>query len=136
MELMDLQIFWVNYVVTIFLTLLHQKIVSFGFGLRLMKILKKKDLKQFMNLFQDRHLVINHDLIIRKKSFSYNLNFFFHLLVIVDETDCTIHKDGFEGWINSTEIYEEFPHKVENIMKLNLPLDCMFIVTVEEGWKV
>jgi hypothetical protein len=90
-----------------------------------------------MNLFQDRHLVINHDPIIkRKRTFLMQFKILFSFSVIVDETDCTIHKDGFEGWINSTEIYEEFPHKVENIMKLNLPLDCMFIVTVEENWKV
>lgn len=68
--------------------------------------------------------------------FFFAMQIFRPLLVIVDETDCTIHKDGFEGWINSTAIGEEFPHKVENIMKLNLPLDCMFIIKVEEGWKV
>lgn len=106
-----------------------------------MRILKRRALKPFMSLFHGRHQVITNAYMHTRvcirisKTFSLlcNSNYF---AVIFDETDCTIRKDGFEGWINSTEIGEVFPQKVENIMKLNLPLDCMFIIEVEESWKV
>lgn len=41
--------------------------------------------------------------------------------------------NGFEGYVNHTMVN---PQKLEYVKKHNLSLDCMFIITVEEGWKV
>lgn len=41
--------------------------------------------------------------------------------------------DGMEGWVNTTSIPEE---KVRSNVEHGLPLDCMWVITVDPGWKV
>ncbi|KAL7031976.1 hypothetical protein ACKWTF_007190 [Chironomus riparius] len=53
--------------------------------------------------------------------------------VIYDETECIIHVNGSEGWVNHTMVNQQ---KLEYVKRHNLSLDCMFIITVEETWKI
>ncbi|XP_070506869.1 uncharacterized protein Neto [Chironomus tepperi] len=53
--------------------------------------------------------------------------------VIYDETECIIHVNGSEGWVNHTMVNQQ---KLEYVKRHNLSLDCMFIITVEEAWKI
>lgn len=53
--------------------------------------------------------------------------------MVYDEEGCHIEVDGDEGWINSTDITKE---KKSFIVEHNLQLDCMWVITVKEGWKV
>lgn len=40
---------------------------------------------------------------------------------------------GDEGFVNSSSISQK---KIEFIVEHNLQLDCMWVITVQEGWKV
>lgn len=41
--------------------------------------------------------------------------------------------DGDEGFVNSSSISQK---KIDFIVEHNLQLDCMWVITVQEGWKV
>lgn len=70
-------------------------------------------------------------------SFNFSISYPHTMLtfaVIYDETDCTRSiNDLFEGYVNSTDVDT---NKLDYVKKHNLSLDCMFIITVEEGWMV
>ncbi|XP_055841836.1 neuropilin and tolloid-like protein 1 isoform X2 [Episyrphus balteatus] len=52
---------------------------------------------------------------------------------ISTELNCTLEKDGYEGFINSTDV----PAYVQsNVTKYKIPLDCMWIIKVKENWKI
>jgi len=46
---------------------------------------------------------------------------------------CRIDVEGSEGWLNRSEIN---PERVRHSMMYGVPLDCMWIIRVKEGWKV
>lgn len=46
---------------------------------------------------------------------------------------CNKSVGGFEGYINRTDIEEE---TVKMALTYGRPLDCMWAITVEVGWKV
>lgn len=50
-----------------------------------------------------------------------------------DDTECGETLGGFEGWVNSSMISKE---KIDYVTKHNLQLDCMWMIEVEEEWKV
>ncbi|XP_055910064.1 neuropilin and tolloid-like protein 1 isoform X2 [Eupeodes corollae] len=52
---------------------------------------------------------------------------------ISTELNCTLEKDGYEGFINSTDVPE---YVQSNVTKYKIPLDCMWIIRVTEGWKI
>lgn len=49
------------------------------------------------------------------------------------EDTCRFEVGGDEGWINSTNLPKQ---KLDFIVEHNLQLDCMWVITVQEGWKV
>ncbi|XP_063709692.1 neuropilin and tolloid-like protein 2 [Culicoides brevitarsis] len=52
---------------------------------------------------------------------------------VFDEEGCRMNRDGNEGFINRTDI----PHtRVRTVVEHGLSLDCMWTITVQEGWKV
>lgn len=50
-----------------------------------------------------------------------------------EDTGCRFELNEKEGWVNSTSIEEE---KVRTNLEHNMPLDCMWVIEVEAGWKV
>jgi hypothetical protein len=46
---------------------------------------------------------------------------------------CRIDVDGGEGWLNRSDIN---PDRVRHSMMYGVPLDCMWVIRVKEGWKV
>jgi len=52
---------------------------------------------------------------------------------VYDDTECGETLQGFEGYLNSTLIPQE---KLEYIKIHELQLDCMWVIEVEEEWKV
>ena len=52
---------------------------------------------------------------------------------MVEDTNCRFELGGMEGWVNSSMIELE---KIETNREYNMPLDCMWVVQVEPGWKV
>lgn len=50
-----------------------------------------------------------------------------------DDSDCGETLSDFEGFINVSLISKE---KIEYVTKHNLQLDCMWVIQVEEDWKV
>lgn len=52
---------------------------------------------------------------------------------VFDEEGCRMTRDGFEGFINRTDV----PYtRVRAVVEHGLSLDCMWTITVQEGWKV
>lgn len=52
---------------------------------------------------------------------------------ISTELNCTIERGGYEGFVNSTDV----PSYVStNVTQFKIPLDCMWRIQVETGWKV
>lgn len=56
-----------------------------------------------------------------------------NLSAISTELNCTIDRGDYEGYINSTDVP---PHITANVTQFKIPLDCMWRIQVEEGWKV
>ena len=54
-------------------------------------------------------------------------------VAMVEDTNCRFELGGMEGWVNSSMIE---PEKIETNREYNMPLDCMWVVQVEPGWKV
>ncbi|XP_055713614.1 neuropilin and tolloid-like protein 1 [Phlebotomus papatasi] len=52
---------------------------------------------------------------------------------IYDDSNCRLEVGGFEGWVNRTDIPTE---KMQISMEHNLPLDCMWVIRVWDGWKI
>lgn len=52
---------------------------------------------------------------------------------VFDEEGCRMNRDGFEGFINRTDV--PYP-RVRAVVEHGLSLDCMWTITVQEGWKV
>lgn len=50
-----------------------------------------------------------------------------------DDSECGETFSDFEGFVNSTFISRE---KIDYVTKHNLQLDCMWVIQVEEDWKV
>jgi len=55
------------------------------------------------------------------------------IAAVYDETECGSTLGEYEGFVNSSYITDE---KKAYVLKHNLQLDCMWIIEVEEGWKV
>ncbi|KRF98216.1 uncharacterized protein Dwil_GK20080 [Drosophila willistoni] len=49
------------------------------------------------------------------------------------DLNCTIEKDGFDGFINSTDVPEEIR---EQVIRNKIALDCIWRVQVKENWKI
>lgn len=43
--------------------------------------------------------------------------------------------EGYQGYINSTDI-DDLKTKIDNKTFNKVPLDCMWIIQVQSGWKV
>ncbi|XP_055682051.1 tolloid-like protein 2 [Lutzomyia longipalpis] len=52
---------------------------------------------------------------------------------IYDDSNCRLEVGGYEGWVNRTDIPTE---KMQISMEHNLPLDCMWVIRVWDGWKI
>lgn len=52
---------------------------------------------------------------------------------IFDEESCHMEVGGFEGFINKTDVSYSRLHAVQ---EHNIALDCMWTITVKEGWKI
>lgn len=50
-----------------------------------------------------------------------------------DEGNCRIDVSGYEGFVNRTDIPAE---RMQSAVEHGLPLDCMWVIQVNEGWKV
>ncbi|XP_065350494.1 neuropilin and tolloid-like protein 1 isoform X3 [Cloeon dipterum] len=46
---------------------------------------------------------------------------------------CRIDVGGMEGWVNRSDIES---HRVAHSMTYGVPLDCMWVIRVKEGWKI
>ncbi|XP_037921514.1 uncharacterized protein LOC119658290 isoform X2 [Hermetia illucens] len=46
---------------------------------------------------------------------------------------CRIYKGGFEGFVNNTDVPENI---TEIIREHKIATDCMWVITVKEGWKI
>lgn len=46
---------------------------------------------------------------------------------------CRIDVEGGEGWLNRSDIN---PERVRHSIMYGVPLDCMWVIRVKEGWKV
>lgn len=57
------------------------------------------------------------------------------VMIAAPSTDlnCTIEKDGYEGFINSTDIPTEIR---DTVIRHRIPLDCMWRIQVPDKWKV
>uniref|UniRef100_A0A1A9USY2 CUB domain-containing protein n=1 Tax=Glossina austeni TaxID=7395 RepID=A0A1A9USY2_GLOAU len=49
------------------------------------------------------------------------------------DLNCTIEKDGYEGFINSTDVPQEIR---ETVIRNKIPLDCMWRIQVQDKWKI
>ncbi|XP_017480349.1 PREDICTED: uncharacterized protein LOC108369696 [Rhagoletis zephyria] len=49
------------------------------------------------------------------------------------DLNCTIEKDGFEGFINSTDVPADIR---DNVIKNKIPLDCIWRIQVQDNWKI
>ncbi|CRL04102.1 CLUMA_CG017215, isoform A [Clunio marinus] len=52
---------------------------------------------------------------------------------VYDDLECGETLGGFEGFVNETLISQE---KLDAVVKNNLPLDCLWMIQVEEDWKI
>ncbi|GAB0094503.1 Neuropilin and tolloid-like protein 2 [Sergentomyia squamirostris] len=52
---------------------------------------------------------------------------------IYDDSNCRLEVGGFEGWINRSHVPEE---KMQISVEHNVPLDCMWVIRVWDGWKI
>jgi len=59
--------------------------------------------------------------------------FDFSLTLVYEEESCRIEVSGYEGFVNKTDIPQE---RIKTAIEHSLPLDCMWIVSAREGWKV
>lgn len=49
------------------------------------------------------------------------------------DLNCTIERDGFEGFVNASDVPAEIK---ETVIRNKIPLDCMWRIQVQEKWKV
>ncbi|XP_051864628.1 uncharacterized protein LOC117578092 isoform X5 [Drosophila albomicans] len=49
------------------------------------------------------------------------------------DLNCTIEKDGFEGFINSTDVPADIR---EQVIRDKIPLDCIWRIQVKDNWKI
>lgn len=49
------------------------------------------------------------------------------------DLNCTIERDGFEGFVNASDVPPEIK---ETVIRNKIPLDCMWRIQVQEKWKV
>lgn len=52
---------------------------------------------------------------------------------LYEDTSCRFELTDKEGWVNRSMITED---KVQSNQAHNLPLDCMWVIQVDPGWKV
>lgn len=52
---------------------------------------------------------------------------------VYDDEGCRIEVSGMEGFLNRTDVPRE---KQQTVIEHGLTLDCMWVVTVQDGWKV
>ncbi|XP_058119715.1 uncharacterized protein LOC131293522 [Anopheles ziemanni] len=52
---------------------------------------------------------------------------------VYDDESCRMEVSGMEGFINRTDVPRE---KQQTVIEHGLSLDCMWVVTVAEGWKI
>ncbi|XP_067641059.1 uncharacterized protein Neto isoform X2 [Eurosta solidaginis] len=49
------------------------------------------------------------------------------------DLNCTIEKDGFEGFVNSSDV----PYDIrETVIRTKIPLDCIWRIQVQDNWKI
>lgn len=46
---------------------------------------------------------------------------------------CRMTRSGLEGYVNRSDVPYE---RVLTSLQYNVPLDCMWVITVDHGWKV
>ncbi|XP_065365033.1 uncharacterized protein Neto [Calliphora vicina] len=49
------------------------------------------------------------------------------------DLNCTIERDGFEGFVNNTDVPTEIK---DTVIRNKVPLDCMWRIQVQEKWKI
>ncbi|KAM7348820.1 neuropilin and tolloid-like isoform 1-T4 [Cochliomyia hominivorax] len=49
------------------------------------------------------------------------------------DLNCTIERDGFEGFVNASDVPTEIK---ETVIRNKIPLDCMWRIQVQEKWKI
>ncbi|KAH8320170.1 hypothetical protein KR074_008983, partial [Drosophila pseudoananassae] len=49
------------------------------------------------------------------------------------DLNCTIERDGYEGFVNSTDVPAEIR---EQVIRNKVPLDCIWRIQVRENWKI
>ncbi|XP_058829976.1 uncharacterized protein LOC131689131 [Topomyia yanbarensis] len=52
---------------------------------------------------------------------------------IYDDEGCRIEVSGMEGFVNRTDVPRE---KQQTVVEHSLSLDCMWVITVSDGWKI
>ncbi|XP_058445270.1 uncharacterized protein LOC131426503 [Malaya genurostris] len=52
---------------------------------------------------------------------------------VYDDEGCRIEVSGMEGFVNRTDVPRE---KQQTVVEHGLSLDCMWVVTVSDGWKI
>nr|XP_029732898.1 uncharacterized protein LOC109416133 [Aedes albopictus] len=52
---------------------------------------------------------------------------------VYDDEGCRIEVSGMEGFLNRTDVPRE---KQQTVIEHGLSLDCMWVVTVQDGWKI
>lgn len=57
----------------------------------------------------------------------------FFFTAVYDDEGCRIEVSGMEGFLNRTDVPRE---KQQTVIEHGLALDCMWVVTVADGWKV
>lgn len=56
-----------------------------------------------------------------------------YFTAIYDDESCRMEVSGMEGFVNRTDVPRE---KQQTVIEHGLSLDCMWVVTVADGWKV
>lgn len=85
-----------------------------------------------MNLFLGQHQVITEASLVAQICRS-NLNLLIAFAAVYDDTECGETLSDFEGFVNTSLIS---PDKIEYVVRHKLQLDCMWVIEVEEEWKV
>ncbi|XP_023292291.2 uncharacterized protein LOC111675712 isoform X1 [Lucilia cuprina] len=49
------------------------------------------------------------------------------------DLNCTIERDGYEGYVNATDVPTEIK---DTVIRNKIPLDCMWRIQVQEKWKI
>ncbi|XP_055627561.1 uncharacterized protein LOC129769360 [Toxorhynchites rutilus septentrionalis] len=52
---------------------------------------------------------------------------------IYDDEGCRIEVSGMEGYVNRSDVPRE---KLQTVVEHGLSLDCMWVITVSDGWKI